>query len=47
MDIFHIIAQKHMLWYGKCPKISYTEVFHKLAYAHSADPDHTAPSEAI
>ena len=25
--------------YGKCPKISYTNIYDKMAYANSADPD--------
>ena len=36
-----------MLWYGKCPKISYTKVANKMAYANSADPDQTAPEGAV
>ena len=28
--------------YGKCPKISYTKVSDKMAYANSADPDQGA-----
>ena len=28
--------------YGKCPKIVYTKVSDKMAYANSADPDQTA-----
>ena len=28
---------------GKCPKIPYTKVSDKMAYANSADPDQTAP----
>ena len=31
--------------YGKCPKISYTKVSNKLAYAYSAD--QTAPEGMI
>ena len=30
--------------YGKYPKISYTKVSNKIAYANSADPDQTAPT---
>ena len=26
---------------GKCPKISFTKVANKIAYANSADPDQT------
>ena len=33
--------------YGKCPKILYTKVPDKKAYANSADPDQMAPSEAV
>ena len=33
--------------YGKCPKISYTKVADKMAYANSADPDQTAPEGAV
>ena len=29
--------------YGKCPKISYTNVSDKMAYANSANPDQSAP----
>ena len=29
--------------YSKCPKISYTKVTDKMAYAKIADPDPTAP----
>ena len=32
---------------GKCPKILYTEVSDKIAYANSADPDQTAPEVAV
>ena len=28
--------------YGKCPKILYTKVSDKIAYANSVDPDQTA-----
>ena len=31
------------MWYGKYPKISYTKVVIKMAYANSSDPDQTAP----
>ena len=34
-------------YYGKCPKISYTKVSDKMAYANSADPDQTAPEGAV
>ena len=33
--------------YGKCPKISYTKVSDKKAYANSVDPDQTAPWGAV
>ena len=33
------IKKKHLSEYGKCPKISYTKVSDKMAYANSADPD--------
>ena len=33
--------------HSKCPKISYTKVFEKMAYANSADPDQTAPEGAV
>ena len=33
--------------YGKCPRISYTKVSDKVAYANSADPDQTAPEGAV
>ena len=32
--------------YSKCPKISYTDFFHKMTYANCADPEQTAPSGA-
>ena len=31
--------------YSKCPKILYTQVSDKMAYANSTDPDQTAPEE--
>ena len=37
--------QTSYMKYSKCPKISYTKVANKLAYANSADPDQTAPLE--
>ena len=41
-------GDKYSSWlYGKCPKISYTKVSDKIAYANSADPDQTAPEGAI
>ena len=33
--------------YGKCPKISYTKVSDKMAYANSVDPDQTALKGAV
>ena len=33
--------------YCKCPKILYTLVANKTAYANSVDPDQTAPEVAI
>ena len=33
--------------YGKCPKILYTKVSHKMAYANSEDTDQTAPEGAV
>ena len=36
-----------LLNYGKCPKISHTMFFDKLAYANSVDPDQTAHSGAV
>ena len=31
----------------KCPKISYTKISDKMAYANSADPNMTAPEGAV
>ena len=33
--------------YDNCPKISYTKVADKMAYANSADPDQTALKEHL
>ena len=33
--------------FGKCPKISYTKVSNKTAYANSADPDQSIPEGAV
>ena len=33
--------------FAKCPKILYTKVSEKLAYANSANPDQTAPEGAV
>ena len=33
--------------YGKCPKISYTKVSDKMAYANSVDQDQNAPKGAV
>ena len=35
------------LKFGKCPKILYTKVSDKMAYANCADLDQTAPSGAV
>ena len=35
----------YLVTYGKCPKISYTKVSDKMAYANSADPDQTEQSD--
>ena len=32
-----------LLHYSKCPKISYTKISDKIAYANNVDPDQTAP----
>ena len=42
VKIFRIIVQ-----YGKYPKISYTKVSDKVAYANSEGPDQTAPEGAV
>ena len=39
--------RKIFTWYSKCPKISNTKVSDKMVFAISADPDQTAPSEAV
>ena len=44
IDATHIFL---ILAYGKCPKISYTKIADKMAYANSVDPDQTAPSGAV
>ena len=36
-------TNEHIHRYGRCPKISYTKVSDKMAYANSANPDQTAP----
>ena len=33
--------------YGKSPKILYTKISDKMAYANSVDPDQTAPKGAV
>ena len=33
--------------YGKCPKISYTKIVDKMAYANSADLDQTTPEGEV
>ena len=46
----HIISDSFQVlsWYHiKCPQISYTKVFDKMAYANSADLDQTAPEGLI
>ena len=47
--VFFIFPEFHFLfpYYGKCPKISYTKVSDKMAYANSADPDQIAPEGAV
>ena len=39
--------QKYKCSYAECPKIFYTLVSDKIAYANSADPDQTAPEGAV
>ena len=34
-------------YYGKCPKISNIKVSDKMANANNADPEQTAPEEAV
>ena len=41
--ITNIFVKKH----SKCPKILYTKVANKMAYANSADPDQTGPSGPV
>ena len=36
-----------MMKFGKYPKISYTDVFDKISYANSVDPDQIAPEGAV
>ena len=33
--------------FGNCPKISYTSLCDKMAYANSADPDRTVSSAGV
>ena len=33
--------------YGKCPKISYTNITNKMAYANSPDPDQIVPKGVV
>ena len=33
--------------YDKCPKILYTELSDKMAYANNVDPDQTAPDQGL
>ena len=42
--MMHNVRKKH---YGKCPKISYTKVADKMAYANSADPDQVSSEGAV
>ena len=42
-DIFKKCMEVSIEYYGKFPKILYTKVADKMAYANSADPDQTAP----
>ena len=42
-----VMCQLWMKKNGKCPKISYTKIFDKMANANSVDPDQTAPSGAV
>ena len=44
---FSYFSTKNILWYGKCPKISFTKVSDKIACANSVDPDQMAPEGAI
>ena len=37
----------HVFLHGKHPKISYTKVSDKMAYANGADPDQTGPEGAV
>ena len=39
--------QVFYLSFGKCPKISYTKMSEKMACANNAEPDQTAPEEAV
>ena len=40
-------SEKENQYYSKCPKILYTKVSDKIAYANNANPDQTAPSGAV
>ena len=42
-----VLLSIHMEKYSKCPKIWYTKVSDKMAYANSVDLDQTAPSGAV
>ena len=33
--------------YGKCPKLSYSKVANKMAYANSVDPDEPGPEGGV
>ena len=42
---YNLIRNLYSVIYCKCPKILYTKMADKMAYANSADPDQTAPKE--
>ena len=44
---FKMMLHEKMVGYGKYPKISNTKVSVKMPYANSADPDQTAPEDAV
>ena len=46
LSLFHNHIQSYTN-YSKCPKLSYTKVSDKVAYANSADPDQTAFEGAV
>ena len=41
------IHGKFQTGYGRCPKILYTNISGKMAYAKSSDPDQTAPEGIV